>query len=859
MSEADIATAKRGFFAKFSKDFPAIFTSAVANSTVSIKGPMDLALEQIATSMSTAGKKFTDIVGTDFPGLLASAFANTDLGLEASVGDLMDKMNALAEEKSQALLKDTKDIITPIKDAIELNVVTLNESGLSEALKSMTDPAEIAAGAVAEFGNGLSNLISSGGELDLFVIALTNAGERINALLAKSQTAAEEGTTVAEQERIVAHENIIEKPRERFKSVDEVKKAVTKEIQEYRAGTDSSATVLRQLAQTLADQGKIDLTVDSDPTGIFEALGEGPSIRNKTPEELFNDIFGDSMGAPFAFADWNNYGEESGILDAANVGRGGQSTTDFMKIDQSKFDEGIASYGTAMTERLNKFTNAGLNSQFEREFGGDDAASKVRRQSAGLGDEAMSFNAGSPAERASMIEALQKLAVDRETKQNSVSSLYDELIGLGKRDEAKALLKALDEAGRLDVKMASGIDRSATSLANIESMMGDGETLTGDGETLTGAKGGFLRGPSHTMGGIMAELEGGEYVLSKNAVKRLGKGNLDDLNSGSLSMRTPQIAYGEDGGYYGTDGRWVDTSSGGRGTYSAYGGKTIKEPAKSPLGDHSVLPAYGVNSSGMVSPTYAGKAEGPGMSSQEMEALKGFIVSTSNETIRLQDEADPQGADFRKIRREVQNKAITSREGDIKKKELLAEREAKPQTFGDLGRRGPDPELDAYGNIAPLNPETPTRRGSDVRPSQVGLGGFFNEMAESFHIIEGPMQTAYQKTMATVDRVRGEYGSGTPEEKAALFNKADLRDETAGERMQTTIDGLSPGFEFLATLDPSTLTNASGATNAYGGDNDYTALNQAGLNTVMDDFGADIISFVGSGGISALKEIPGIF
>ena len=548
MSEADIATAKRGFFARFSKDFPAIFTSAIAQSTVSIKGPIDLALDQIATSMSTAGKKITEILGTDFPGLLADAFANTDLGLEASVGDLMNKMNALAEEKSQALLKDTTDIITPIKDAIELNVIALNETGLSEALKSMTDPAEIAAGAVAEFGNNLSNLISSGGELDLFVTALSNAGERINKLLEKSQAAADEGATVAEQERIVAHENIIEKPRERFKNVDEVKKAVTKEIQEYRAGTDSSATVLRQLAQTLADQGKIDLTVDSDPTGIFEALGEGPSIRNKTPEELFNDIFGDSMGAPFAFADWNNWGEESGILDAANVGRGGQSTTDFMKIDQSKFDEGIASYGAAMTESLNKLTNAGLNAKFEREFGGEDAVSKARRQSVGLGDDAISYNAGNAAERSSMIEALQKLAVDRETKQNSVSSLYDELIGLGKRDEAKALLKTLDEAGRIDVKMASDASASRGFLQNIDSNIAN---MRGGGEEITGARGGFLRGPSHNMGGMLAELEGGEYVLSKNAVKRLGRGNLDALNSGSLSMRTPQIAYGEDGGLAG--------------------------------------------------------------------------------------------------------------------------------------------------------------------------------------------------------------------------------------------------------------------------------------------------------------------
>ena len=42
--------------------------------------------------------------------------------------------------------------------------------------------------------------------------------------------------------------------------------------------------------------------------------------------------------------------------------------------------------------------------------------------------------------------------------------------------------------------------------------------------------GGYLTGPSHEMGGIPAELEGGEYVMSKNTVNKFGVDFFDELN-----------------------------------------------------------------------------------------------------------------------------------------------------------------------------------------------------------------------------------------------------------------------------------------------------------------------------------------
>ena len=43
-------------------------------------------------------------------------------------------------------------------------------------------------------------------------------------------------------------------------------------------------------------------------------------------------------------------------------------------------------------------------------------------------------------------------------------------------------------------------------------------------------KPGKLSGPSHKNGGILLEAEGGEYIISKKATKKIGKKNLDKIN-----------------------------------------------------------------------------------------------------------------------------------------------------------------------------------------------------------------------------------------------------------------------------------------------------------------------------------------
>ena len=62
-------------------------------------------------------------------------------------------------------------------------------------------------------------------------------------------------------------------------------------------------------------------------------------------------------------------------------------------------------------------------------------------------------------------------------------------------------------------------------------------------------KGGYLKGPSHAKGGIAAvvggqepvELEGGEYIIKKSTVDKLGKDTLDEINK---KGRIPAMAKG---------------------------------------------------------------------------------------------------------------------------------------------------------------------------------------------------------------------------------------------------------------------------------------------------------------------------
>ena len=57
-------------------------------------------------------------------------------------------------------------------------------------------------------------------------------------------------------------------------------------------------------------------------------------------------------------------------------------------------------------------------------------------------------------------------------------------------------------------------------------------------------KAGKLSGPSHKKGGILLEAEGGEYIIKKSSVKKIGKKTLDKINKEGKLPKEKKMAKG---------------------------------------------------------------------------------------------------------------------------------------------------------------------------------------------------------------------------------------------------------------------------------------------------------------------------
>ena len=58
-------------------------------------------------------------------------------------------------------------------------------------------------------------------------------------------------------------------------------------------------------------------------------------------------------------------------------------------------------------------------------------------------------------------------------------------------------------------------------------------------------KAGKLSGPSHKNGGVLLEAEGGEYIIKKSSVKKLGRKMLDKINrTGELPKSSKKTSAG---------------------------------------------------------------------------------------------------------------------------------------------------------------------------------------------------------------------------------------------------------------------------------------------------------------------------
>jgi len=559
VSEEEIAGAKRNFFARFSKVFPDIFTSAVSQSFVRITGNLDGVLANIAQSMETAGKRFEDIEGVDFPALMADAMNQFGLTMNNSVGDIMDAMDEFSENKANALLENTENIAKPIEDAISKELTFLGQGKLAEKLRSIEEPADRAKAAVELFGDEIVPDLNT--ELGNLIRIFNEAGAKFNSLSQESKDIA--------------------------KSNMEVKGDII-QTQQYR-DTVMSPGEISQRVSAMAGPGatrkqQSELRRLGTRLGVDAETLEGP--LKDLANEIITILFGEVGGG---LTDWREYfGEVSGGMDRASIERilsdsrfGSIGSVDRM-IEELGGMENIAMRAPYLQDAANR-AGLSLEEYFDklRELEGRpgdeafrdfirpeavdaklrrvdvrkrdqalDAVGQARREELmGLSPDELVQRSLKELPNESFIAELRKLAdlpetINRATieslrpeilatalanvSQNrfsqdgsfkNINQLYKELRRLGKDEEAEALLidlSTLDQAA-LD---------TAANTAEIADILRDREN-----PTETAQMGGIIGGRSHAQGGTLIEAEAGEFIIKKSSVASIGASNLSYINN----------------------------------------------------------------------------------------------------------------------------------------------------------------------------------------------------------------------------------------------------------------------------------------------------------------------------------------
>tara|TARA_R100000700_G_C3179327_1_gene155697 strand:+ start:2257 stop:5655 length:3399 start_codon:yes stop_codon:yes gene_type:complete len=147
----------------------------------------------------------------------------------------------------------------------------------------------------------------------------------------------------------------------------------------------------------------------------------------------------------------------------------------------------------------------------------------------------------------------QKQAVVSEIRNQTVRALYEKKLQDQKDKDERELFKKHKKnqiamawiagaQGILNVLMEpapKGMTFPVASVIRGLQIAAIGATTKAQVDTIksqeTFATGGYVSGPSHNMGGVQAELEGGEFVMRKSAVDRYGIDFMKDINQGSTS------------------------------------------------------------------------------------------------------------------------------------------------------------------------------------------------------------------------------------------------------------------------------------------------------------------------------------
>ncbi len=561
-SEQDIESARQGFFAKFASEFPAVFNQAVSSSFLAVEGPMQGILQAISQSMAPAGKPFEDLSKVDFPALFKPAMDEFGAQMGSTVKGIMEAAKQIAQDQAAAVVQEQKDRASRVEEAIKKQI---------GALEKDTESIDAHKAAL--------NLANT--ELGTFKTRLEEAGKKANDLMdiqnkeAVENEKAAQAATDAEDERgkIVAVKRKETTEAVPFTMDDAIDDTIKSQLMEqYDAGTlDTSA--VRKLAE---------LTGVSLTGSASAGTGAPGQQYTKGIPELLDNIFG-AYGVPGFGADLSEFDNATDMLNKVNQAglmktpERERTEIDFKRIDESKLDQGLEAYEKGYLERLKKqslasdkawkarldqitYSEGGdkdLNKTgvlFDRildelvEMGRITAEAAAKARAAEKNQFGIERVGGGRLQKRDLLEAQARVGRERleqknnESRGGNVNRVYQELRKMGKDEAADKLLMDLNTETQAQLDTASNTSQAVAVLKEIRDQE-NGKKANDDASPRTfkdqasdnagavASLGGYLTGPSHSQGGIKLEAEGGEYIIKKQSVAKLGKQRLDYINS----------------------------------------------------------------------------------------------------------------------------------------------------------------------------------------------------------------------------------------------------------------------------------------------------------------------------------------
>ena len=228
-SEADIESARRGFFTKFSQEFPGVFNQAVASSFLAVEGPMQGVVDAIGQSIAPAGKDPKDLDKTDFPKLFEDSIKRFGDTLGGSVEGIMEATREISKQQAEAIAAEAKSNQDALQKIIDENIGKLEEQGKA------VDAAAAAAGAAADAFGKIP------GELGVFMQSMKDAGDEFEVDIQSAEEEAKRQEEDAERIRTRGGVRKVEEKMLKDRSDPEV---LRKLVDDFNRGDTEALTAI---------------------------------------------------------------------------------------------------------------------------------------------------------------------------------------------------------------------------------------------------------------------------------------------------------------------------------------------------------------------------------------------------------------------------------------------------------------------------------------------------------------------------------------------------------------------------------------------------------------------------------------